>query len=36
MQPPLVTEAAKRGADLVVFSECVITGFDLKGVGVKR
>ena len=32
---PLVTNAAKQGAELVVFSECALTGFDLKGVGVK-
>ena len=30
---PLVTNAAKQGAELVVFSECALTGFDLKGVG---
>ena len=32
---PLVVEAARRHADVVVFSECAITGYDLKGVGVK-
>lgn len=32
---PLVVEAARRRADAVVFSECAITGYDLKGVGVK-
>jgi predicted amidohydrolase len=31
----LVAAAAKRGAELVVFSECGITGYDLKGVGVR-
>jgi predicted amidohydrolase len=30
---PLVVEAVKQGAELVVFSECGITGFDLKGAG---
>lgn len=32
---PLIVEAARRDADVVVFSECAITGYDLKGVGVK-
>lgn len=32
---PLVAKAAKQGARLVVFSECGITGYDLKGVGAK-
>jgi len=32
---PMVTAAARRGAELVVFSECGITGYDLRGVGTK-
>jgi predicted amidohydrolase len=32
---PLVIEAARQNAQLVVFSECGITGYDLKGVGAK-
>lgn len=31
----LVIEAARQNAQLVVFSECGITGYDLKGVGAK-
>jgi predicted amidohydrolase len=34
MEPPVV-DAVRRGAEMVVFSECVITGYDLKGVGAK-
>ena len=30
---PLVAEAAGRAAQLVMFSECGITGYDLQGVG---
>jgi len=30
---PLVIEAARRNAKLVVFSECGVTGYDLKGAG---
>lgn len=29
---PMIAEAARRGAELIVFSECGITGYDLKGV----
>ncbi|HYG76534.1 MAG TPA: carbon-nitrogen hydrolase family protein [Planctomycetota bacterium] len=32
---PLIKEASERGAGLIVFSECAITGYDLKGVGAK-
>ncbi|MCX5674893.1 MAG: carbon-nitrogen hydrolase family protein [Planctomycetota bacterium] len=32
---PLIAEAASRGARLVVFSECALTGYDLKGTGAK-
>ncbi len=32
---PMVTEAARRDAELVVFSECGITGYDLQGVGAR-
>ena len=30
---PLIAEAARQKAELVVFSECGITGYDLKGIG---
>jgi hypothetical protein len=30
---PLIAEAARQGARLAVFSECGITGYDLKGKG---
>lgn len=33
---PMIAEAAKRKAQLVVFSECAVTGYDLKGVGVQH
>jgi predicted amidohydrolase len=32
---PLAAEAARRGARLVLFSECGVTGYDLKGVAVR-
>jgi predicted amidohydrolase len=32
---PLVAKAANRGAELIVFSECGITGYDLKGVAAR-
>lgn len=32
---PLVASAAARGAELVLFSECGLTGYDLKGVAIR-
>jgi predicted amidohydrolase len=32
---PMLAEAAKRGSDLVVFSECGITGYDYQGVSAR-
>jgi predicted amidohydrolase len=31
----LIADASKREADVIVFSECAITGYDLNGVGAK-
>jgi predicted amidohydrolase len=33
---PMVVEAANRGSDLVVFSECGITGYDYKGISARE
>jgi len=33
---PLAAEAARRGAQLVLFSECGITGYDLRGAGAAK
>jgi predicted amidohydrolase len=31
-----ISEASTRGAEVIVFSECALTGYDLKGVGAKN